>query len=139
MSAAGAGAAFSSALGAGAGAGPSTVTGSSPGMRMAFLGQASAQVPQPTHSSSFRVQVLAARSTLRAPAGHFLAQSVQYTHLEGTWTGLPSSRGLITVPAAGAAAGAAAAAGLAAGAFFAGAFFTKVPETIRSSSLVAIM
>ena len=104
---------------------------------MAFFGQASAQVPQPTQLSSSRVQVLLARSTVSAPAGHFLAQSVQYTHLEGTWTGLPSSRGLITAPAAGAAAGAAA--GLAAGAFFTGAFFTKVPETIRSSSLVAIM
>ena len=46
-------------------------------MIMQFLGQASAQVPQATHLSSSRVQVLAARSTVRAPAGHFLAQRVQ--------------------------------------------------------------
>ena len=46
-------------------------------MMMQFLGQASAQVPQATHLSSSRVQVLAARSTVRAPAGHFLAQRVQ--------------------------------------------------------------
>ena len=73
-----AGAAFSSALGAGAAAaGAASVTGSSPGIRMAFLGQASAQVPQPTQLSSSSFQVLLARSTSRAPAGHFLAQMVQ--------------------------------------------------------------
>ena len=44
---------------------------------IAFLGQMSWQVPQAMHLSSSRVQVLAARSTARAPAGHFLAQSVQ--------------------------------------------------------------
>ena len=44
---------------------------------MAFLGQASAQVPQPTHRSSSSVQVLAARSTVSAPAGHLRAQMVQ--------------------------------------------------------------
>ena len=46
-------------------------------MRMAFLGQLSAQVPQPTQRSSSSSQVLAALSTVSAPAGHFLAQSVQ--------------------------------------------------------------
>ena len=46
-------------------------------MRIHFLGQASAQVPQATHLSSSRTQVLAARSTSRAPTGHFLAQMVQ--------------------------------------------------------------
>ena len=136
-----AGAGFASAFGAAGAAGAPTVTGSSPGIRMAFFGQASAQVPQPTHSSSLSVQVLAARSTSSAPAGHFLAQIVQYTHLLGTWTGLPSSRGLMTVPAAGAAGFASAfgAAGAAGFGFFTGGFFRKVPDTIRSSSFVAIM
>ena len=46
-------------------------------MTMASFGQAAAQVPQATQASSSRVQVLAARSTVSAPAGHFLAQSVQ--------------------------------------------------------------
>ena len=46
-------------------------------MMIAFLGQTPAQVPQATQASSSRVQVLAARSTVSAPAGHFLAQIVQ--------------------------------------------------------------
>ena len=46
-------------------------------MMMAFFGQTSAQVPQPTQASSSRTQVLAARSTVSAPAGHLRAQIVQ--------------------------------------------------------------
>ena len=46
-------------------------------MTMAFFGQLSAQVPQPTHMSSSRTQVFAARSTVSAPAGHLRAQIVQ--------------------------------------------------------------
>ena len=46
-------------------------------MTIASLGQTPAQVPQATQESSSSVQVLAARSTVSAPAGHFLAQSVQ--------------------------------------------------------------
>ena len=46
-------------------------------MMMAFFGQTSAQVPQPTQASSSRTQVLAARSSVSAPAGHLRAQIVQ--------------------------------------------------------------
>lgn len=44
---------------------------------IAFLGQIPAQVPQATHLSSSSTQVFSLRSTVSAPAGHFLAQSVQ--------------------------------------------------------------
>ncbi len=46
-------------------------------MTMAFLGQTSLQVPQPTQRSSSCVQDLAARPTVRAPAGQLRAQIVQ--------------------------------------------------------------
>ena len=44
---------------------------------IAFFGQTSWQVPQPMHLSSSSFQIFSFRSTVRAPAGHFLAQSVQ--------------------------------------------------------------
>ena len=49
-------------------------------MVMQPLGQCSAQAPQPTHSFSLSFQVLVARSTVKADAGHFFAHSVQNTH-----------------------------------------------------------
>ena len=42
-----------------------------------FLGQAAAHRPQPTQAAASSCQVLAARSTVMAFWGHFLAQSVQ--------------------------------------------------------------
>ena len=48
-----------------------------PDEEMASFGQAPLQVPQATQRSSSRTQVLALRSTVRAPAGQLRAQSVQ--------------------------------------------------------------